>query len=86
MMGWYHGSGFGTSWMLMGVFWVLLAVALGALVVWLLARGRAEQVDPTVATRSALETLDRRFALGEIDTDAYRAQRAALLTATPVTR
>ena len=52
----------------------------------LLARERAEQVDPAVATRSALETLDRRFALGEIDTDAYRAQRAALLTGRQVTR
>lgn len=86
MMGWYHGSGFGTSWLLIGVFWVLLAVAIGVLVVWLVARGRAEQVDPTAATRSALETLDRRFALGEIDTDAYRDQRAALLSGTQVTR
>jgi len=86
MMGWYGGNGFGTSWMLMGGFIVLLAIAVGWLVVWLLARGRAEQVDPTVATRSALELLDRRFALGEIDADAYRAQRAALLTGTQVTR
>lgn len=86
MLGWYHGSGLGTSWMLMGVFWVLLTFAVGALVIRLLARGRAEQLDPTVATRTALETLDRRFALGEIDTDAYRAQRGALLTGRQVTR
>ena len=86
MLGWYHGSGFGTSWMLMGVFWVPLAVAVGWLVVRLLVRGRAEQVDPAVATRSALGTLDRRFALGEIDTDAYLAQRAVLLTGRQVTR
>ena len=86
MMGWYHCSGFGTSWMLMGVFWGLQTVAVSALAVWLLARTRAVRVDPTVATGSALETLDRRFALGEIDADAYRTQRAALLGGTPVTR
>lgn len=86
MLGWYHGSGFGTSWILMGAFWVLLAFAVGALVIRLLTRERAEQVDPTVATRTALETLDRQVALGEIDTDAYRAQRAALLTGRQVTR
>ena len=86
MMGWYHGSGFGTSWMLMGVFWVLLAVAVGVLVVWLLARLRAERVDPAVAARSALEQLDRQFAQGDINAATYHAQRAWVLSDPTVTR
>ena len=86
MMGWYGHGGFGTSWMLMGIFWVLLAVAVSVLVVWLLARLRAERVDPAVAARSALEQLDRQFAQGDINAATYHAKRAWVLSDPTVTR
>jgi putative membrane protein len=86
MMGWYGHGGFGTSWMLMGAVWLLVLLALGWLVIRLVSGRHTVPVDPNGPTRAALELLDRRFALGEIDADAYRAQRAALLGETPVTR
>ena len=86
MMGWYAGGGFGTSWMLMGAVWLLVLLALGWLVLRLAAGRHAAPADPTGQTRSALELLDSRFALGEIDADAYRAQRALLLSGHEVTR
>ena len=86
MMGWYGHGGFGTSWMLMGAVWLLVLLALGWLVIRLASGRRPAPADPTGQTRSALELLDRRFALGEIDADAYRAQRALLLSGREVTR
>ena len=86
MMGWYGDGGFGTSWMLMGGVWLLLLLAVGWLAVGVFTRTRTEPVDPTGQTRSALEVLDRRLALGEIDADTYRAQRALLLSGHEVTR
>ena len=86
MMGWYGHGGFGTSWMLMGAVWLLVLLALGWLVLRLVSGRHAVPADPQVQTRSALELLDRRFALGEIDADTHRAQRALLLTGHEVTR
>ena len=77
MMGWYGGSGFGASWMLMGAFWVALALMMGWMAVRLLTR--AEPMEPAVVNRSALELLDQRLAQGELDVATYRAQRALLL-------
>lgn len=86
MMGWYGHGGFGTSWMLMGAVWLLVLLALGWLVIRLVSGRHTEPVDPNGPTRSALELLDRRFALGEIDADTYRAQRELLLSGHEVTR
>ena len=76
-MGGYGGSGFEASWLVMGAFWVGLALMLG----WLVARllTGTHQLEPAVVKPSALELLDQRFARGELDADAYRAQRALLL-------
>jgi putative membrane protein len=76
MMGWYGmGMGWG-AWLGMGLFWlVLLGVILYA-VVRLLPSGGANGRDR--GEDSAEEILDRRFARGEIDVEAYQAQRAAL--------
>ena len=79
MMGWY-GNGIGTfMWLGMGLFWLILL----GLIVWLVIRllpGSGEQ--PTRTTgESAVEILDRRMASGEIDMEAWQAQRAALLAA-----
>ena len=79
MMGWYgNGTGsFGSFGM--GVFWLILL----GLIVWLVVRllpssssGRRRSTG-----ESEVEILDCRLASGEIDTQAWQAQRAALLGA-----
>jgi putative membrane protein len=79
MMGWY-GGGMGALGLLgMGLFWLILL----GLIVWLVTRLLpASSEQPTRTTgESAVEILDRRMANGEIDTEAWQAQRAALLAA-----
>ena len=79
MMGWY-GNGMGWPQMLgMGVFWLILI----GLVVWLVVRLLLSSGAGSTRNtgESALEILDRRLAGGEIDLDAWQAQRAALLAA-----
>jgi putative membrane protein len=78
MMGWYGGGMGAGMWMFMGVFWL----ALLALIIWAVVRllpsrdgGSERQAD------SPEEILDRRFARGEIDLEAYQARRAALASA-----
>jgi putative membrane protein len=77
MMGWYGpGMGWG-AWLFMALFWV----ALVALIVWLVTRLLPSRQRPPAGSGpqdSPEETLDRRFARGEIDEQTYRAQRAAL--------
>jgi putative membrane protein len=62
----------------MGLFWLILLGLIAWLVVRLLpaSNGRTHDTD-----RSALEILDRRLASGEIDVDAWQAQRVALVGA-----
>lgn len=79
MMGWY---GNGMSWpqtLAMGVFWLILI----GLVVWLVVRLLPSSGAGSTRNtgESALEILDRRLAAGEIDLDAWQAQRAALVAA-----
>lgn len=79
MMGWY-GNGMGTfGWLGMGVFWL----ALLGLIVWLVVQLLPGSGDGMAPTRgeSALQILDRRLANGEIDLQAWQAQRGALLGA-----
>jgi len=76
MMGWY-GNGMGSlGWLGMGVFWLILLGLIG----WLVMRLRPGDGDGTTrhTAESALETLDRRLAVGELDMQAWQAQRAAL--------
>jgi len=66
------------GWLGMGLFWLILL----GLIVWLVMRllpGSSESARPI--GESALEILDRRLAGGEIDLQAWQAQRAYLLTA-----
>ena len=79
MMGWY---GNGMSWpqtLAMGVSWLILI----GLIVWLVVRLLPSSGDGSTRNtgESALEILDRRLALGEIDLDAWQAQRSALVAA-----
>ena len=79
MMGWY-GNGTGSlGWLGMGVFWLILL----GLIVWLVTRllpGSGGERTRSTA-ESALGTLDRRLAGGELDTQAWQAQRAVLVGA-----
>jgi putative membrane protein len=80
MMGWYGGGMGGFGLLGMGLFWLILL----GLIVWLVTRllpgSRDDQPAPSTG-ESAVEILDRRMANGEIDTQAWQSQRAALLTA-----
>jgi len=71
-MGW-------AAWLAMGVFWLLLLGLIVGLVVLLLPGSGGGTTRITV--ESALEILDRRLASGEIDLEAWQAQRAALVAA-----
>ncbi|MEO6143453.1 MAG: SHOCT domain-containing protein [Dermatophilaceae bacterium] len=79
MMAWYGGGMGPLGWLAMGVFWF----ALLGLIVWLVVRllpgsgGETTRAD----VESALEILDRRLALGEIDLSTWQAQRTALAAA-----
>lgn len=77
MMGYGWGMGIG-GWIFMALFWI----ALLALIVW----GVGALLPRTPADRSGRpeqpeEILDRRFALGEIDTEQYRRAREDLAAA-----
>jgi putative membrane protein len=69
------------GWLGVDVFWLVLL----GLIVWLVIRllpdnrGGASTRD---TAESTLEMLDRRMAKGEIDTQTWQAQRAALTGAT----
>ena len=74
-MGWY-GNGMGSvGWLGMGVFWLILL----GLIVWLVVRLLPGSGEGTTRSTGepALEILDRRLASGEIDVEAWQAQRAA---------
>jgi putative membrane protein len=81
MMGGY-GNGMGSiGWIGMGVFWLVLL----GLIVWLVMRllpGSSGSGGTTRSTgESNLEILDRRMASGEIDSEVWQTQRAALVGA-----
>jgi putative membrane protein len=79
MMGWYGGGMGPLGWLGMGLFWLILL----GLIVWLVVRLLPGSNGGTTRKtgRSALEILDRRLASGEIDLDAWQAQRVALVGA-----
>ena len=80
MMGWYGRGGMGSvGWLGMGVFWLVLL----GLIIWLVVRLLPGSGSGTTRStgESALEILDRRLASDEIDTEAWQAQRAALVGA-----
>ncbi|CAI9403831.1 hypothetical protein [Nocardioides sp. T2.26MG-1] len=90
MRGWHDGmmnGGFGAVWLFMGLFWVLLLGLIVVLVVRLLPAGDARSTRgaeppagglPAGSTESPEQTLDRLFAVGEIDEQTYRSRRTAL--------
>jgi putative membrane protein len=77
MMNWYGGGMGGGAWLFMGLLWL----ALIGLIVWLVVRLLPGSKPDNDTRESAEEILDRRFAMGEIDVDTYKAQRSALVAA-----
>ena len=86
MMGWYGGGTGGSAWIFMGLFWVVLIVA----IIWLVVRLLPSNAHPCHAgavshqipgQESPVDILDRRFASGEVDLETYQQQRAALIAA-----
>lgn len=77
MMGMYGGGMGWGAWLAMGLFWLILIGLIVWLVVWLLPGSGGGATRST--GESALEILDRRLASGEIDLEAWQAQRAPLV-------
>ena len=77
------GAGAGLTWVLVGVFWVVvIGVIVYAVIKLLPSTKRAKQ--PVVSSHPSEdetpeEALDRLLILGEIDEETYRVRRAALL-------
>lgn len=79
MNGWDNGMGAG-GWFLMILLWVVLI----GLIAWAIGRlfpPRAPTEPPGESKETPSEILDRRLALGEIDTDEYARLRDALISA-----
>jgi len=77
MMGSGMMGGFGTMW-LMPVFWILIL----GLIIWAvvaLVRGLSEPSSGSSRGDSALETLKRRYAKGEISKEEYEAKKKDLV-------
>ncbi len=76
MWGWDHMNGYGGwgfGWIFMILFWVLIIVAIVALVRWLsvgIAGGSRD--------KSALRILEERYARGEIGEDEFRRKKKDL--------
>ena len=84
MMGWYGNGTSSIGWLGMGAVWLILL----GLIIWLAVRLLPGSDSGTTRNtgESALEILDRRLANGEMDTEAWQAQRGALVGATTGTK
>jgi putative membrane protein len=84
--GWGHGPGmmgwgFGMGWfglVMMGVFWVLVIVAIIFLVRWLAVSSRSNRSDGPKSEESALEILKKRYARGEINKEEFEEKKRDL--------
>ena len=75
----WHDGGLG-GWLAMALLMVAFWAGVIVLVIWLVRGGAFQQARGGRTNRpSALDTLDERFARGEIDREEYESRRAALL-------
>ena len=76
MMGYGWGMGAG-GWIAMAVFWIGLLALIG----WAVARAFprvGNRGGDTPRQETPEEVLDRRYAVGELDTETYQSMRVAL--------
>jgi len=71
----------GGGMMIIGLAWLVLLLAVGAAIVWLIVRGRGRQTD-----RDARQVLDVRYAGGELDRETYLRRRDDLAGHAPASR
>jgi putative membrane protein len=76
MMGW-NGGGWGFGFVFMLLLWVLLIVAIVALIRWMLLAGSGGR-QSTGGRDHALEILRERYARGEITPEEFEAKRRDL--------
>lgn len=69
-MGWW---GFGSGFLIMIVFWILIIISIVALIKWLIDQGKSSEEN------SALEVLRQRYAKGEINQKEFEEKKEALL-------
>lgn len=74
--GWMHGGGYGFG---MGLFGVLVMIAVAAAVIWAIrAGGQVQDHGIPAGEPGAREMLDRRYARGEIERGEYLARKRGL--------
>lgn len=82
MMGWYDDSVGWGGWvamiLMMIAFWGLIIFAVVAIFRGSTSQSSSSGQIETGQQRSPMQTLDDRFALGEIDADEYHARQAVL--------
>lgn len=75
MDGYGMGSGFGFGGGFMILWWIVIIVAVVALVKWLSTSGTAAT---GIQKKTALEVLNERYARGEIDDEEYKRRKREL--------
>ena len=70
----HHGDWGGGWWIVMLLFWVLVAAG----IVWAISRASRSQPDERRAGATPLEILERRLAEGSISVEEYEERRRAL--------
>jgi len=74
-MHWF-GDGMWGGWFFMVIFWLLIIVAIVAIVRWIVTQNRP----PASTKEDALDILKKRYAKGEISKDEYEEKRKQLLS------
>jgi putative membrane protein len=72
-----NGYGLGSGWFGMGLWWILLLVAL-VVALGVLAYRRAGSDNPSAPRETARDILDKRYARGEIGRDEYEQTKRDL--------
>jgi putative membrane protein len=75
-MHWF-GDGMWGGWIIMVIFWVLIIVAIVALIRWIAVQNRPA---PSQKEESALDILKKRYARGEISKEDFEEKKKQLLS------